>query len=121
MKSKTKKILLPFAGIFIGFVNGFFGGGGGMLLVPTLRFLGGLDQKKSQATALSIILPIAVISAFIYTIKGAFNFPIGLSVTSGVVSGGIIGACILNKIPNKMLSIIFYIVMLVAGFKMLFS
>lgn len=120
MKNRWKKWLLPVAGLFIGFINGFFGGGGGMLLVPTLKFLGGLEQKRSQATAISIILPLSLISALIYTFKGIFDINIGLSAGSGVIVGGLLGAYILNKLSNKVLCIIFYILMLVAGIKMLF-
>lgn len=121
MRDKTKKLLMPIVGLFIGFINGFFGGGGGMLLVPALKFIGGIEQKKSQATAISIILPLSLISALIYTIKGVYDINIGLSVGSGVIVGGIIGAFILNKLSNKCLSIIFYLLMLAAGIRMVIS
>jgi len=121
MKERCKKWLLPLVGLFIGFINGFFGGGGGMLLVPSLKFIGGVDQKKSQATAISIILPLSLISALIYTFKGIYDLPIGLSVGGGVIAGGALGAYILNKLSNKVLSIIFYVLMLAAGIRLVFS
>lgn len=117
-KNNIKKWLMPISGLFIGFINGFFGGGGGMLLVPALKFIGGNDQKKSQATAISIILPLSLISALIYTFKGVYDLGVGLSVGSGVIVGGIIGALLLNKLSNKCLCIIFYLLMLAAGIRM---
>lgn len=121
MKAKVKKWLLPLSGLFIGFINGFFGGGGGMLLVPSLRFIGGIDQKKSQATAISIILPLSLVSALIYTFKGIYDIKVGLAAGGGVILGGIAGAFLLKKLSNKYLSIIFYALMLAAGIRMVFS
>ena len=37
---------------------------------------------------------------------------------SGVVAGGILGAALLNKLSNKVLSFIFYGIMIFAGIKM---
>ena len=118
MKKRIKKWLMPLSGLFIGFVNGFFGGGGGMLLVPAFKFIGGLDQKKSQATAIAVILPLSLVSALVYTSKGIFDIPVGFSAGLGVVAGGLLGACLLKKLSNKTLSIIFYFLMLAAGIRM---
>ncbi|MGI6701087.1 MAG: TSUP family transporter [Christensenellales bacterium] len=121
MKLKCKKWLMPVIGLFIGFINGFFGGGGGMLLVPSLKFVGGVDQKKSQATAISIILPLSLISGLVYTFKGVYDLGIGLSVGGGVIAGGVLGACLLKKISNKALAVIFYLLMLAAGIRMVIA
>ena len=112
---------MPVIGLFIGFINGFFGGGGGMLLVPSLKFVGGVDQKKSQATAISIILPLSLISGLVYTFKGVYDLGIGLSVGGGVIAGGVLGACLLKKISNKALAVIFYLLMLAAGIRMVIA
>lgn len=44
--SVKKKILTCFCSIFIGIVNGLFGAGGGMLAVPCLNYICGLDEKE---------------------------------------------------------------------------
>ena len=56
-------------GIPIGFVNGFFGSGGGVVAVYVLKRVFKLEDKKAHATALSIILPLSCASLFMY--KGA--------------------------------------------------
>ena len=61
-KEWVKKLFLVVFGVAIGFVNGFLGSGGGTLAVTALLTVGGLDQKRAQATALLIILPISVVS-----------------------------------------------------------
>ena len=42
--SGKKKMAMVLAGLFIGAVNGLFGAGGGMLAVPCLTYIGGLDE-----------------------------------------------------------------------------
>lgn len=54
------------AGLAAGFVNGFFGAGGGMVLVPLLIWLVGLPDKLAFSSAISIILPLCVVSLVIY-------------------------------------------------------
>ena len=57
------KVLLT--GALAGFVNGFFGAGGGMLVVPLLIVLVGLADKQAFSSAISIILPLTVVSLVI--------------------------------------------------------
>ncbi len=122
-REKKRKIVkltaLAFSGLAIGFANGFFGGGGGMLLVPLLSFVAKLEEKKSHATAIAIMLPLSVLSAVIYTVKGAYHITTGLITGGGVIAGGIVGALLLNKLNNKVISMIFYALMIAAGIRML--
>jgi len=46
------------AGGLAGIANGFFGGGGGMVLVPLLTARCGLDQRRAFATSVAVILPL---------------------------------------------------------------
>lgn len=118
--NKAKIIISMIGGIFVGLINGFFGGGGGMIVVPLLIFLLGLDEKNAHATAIFIILPLSITSSIIYITKNTPNL-LNLSITSaGVLIGGIIGAFLLKKINNKVLRIIFSLIMIAAGIKMMF-
>ena len=58
------KVLLT--GALAGFVNGFFGAGGGMFVVPLLIVLVGLADKQAFSSAISIILPLTIVSLVIY-------------------------------------------------------
>lgn len=121
LKSNKAKIIVSIiGGVFVGFLNGFFGGGGGMVVVPLLIFLLGLEEKKAHATALFCILPLSITSSIIYITQGEFEFfNLGM-VTIGVVVGGIIGSLLLKKINNVVLRVIFALVMVVAGIKLMF-
>lgn len=114
-----EKVFMALTGALTGLANGFFGGGGGMIVVPLMSFLLKMKTKQSHATALAVILPITVISALIYFMSGNFDFAVGIPTGIGVVGGGIIGAWLLGKLSAKWLTKIFAIVMLIAGVKSL--
>lgn len=116
--SKKQIAVLILCGASIGLVNGFFGGGGGMLCVPILESFMKLESKRAHATTLCIILPLSIVSAVIYIIKNDVDV-INLSwVSLGTIIGGIVGALWLNKTNNKVLRVIFAILMLGVGIKM---
>ena len=63
-------------GIFTGFVNGIFGSGGGTLLVPILNNIVKVEEHKSHATALAIIIFLTSASSVIYISKGTYDISI---------------------------------------------
>lgn len=123
-KNKGKKIVnknlwLILSGAVIGFLNGFFGGGGGMVCVPILQKVLNLDSKESHATAIAVIFPLSLISASIYVFNGYIDSLPLLTVGLGVVLGGILGAYILKILPPKALRIIFALIMFIGGIKLI--
>lgn len=116
MNDKVRNSLFYIGGTAVGFVSGFFGGGGGMLCVPLLQF-GGLDAKRAHASALLVILPICIISAAIYIKNGYFDVTAVLCACIGVVLGGIVGATALDKLNGTAVSIIFALLMIAIGIK----
>lgn len=120
MKGYCKKTIMVLGGCAVGFVNGFFGGGGGMLCVPLLSGPLGEPTKTAHATAMLIILPISVASAITYVSGGIFDLSLCLKVGIGVLAGGIIGAVLLKKLNSTVVAIVFAIVMAAAGVRMTF-
>lgn len=117
---KHVKPLLCVAGLGIGFINGFFGGGGGMLCVPVLAGIAGLSTKQSHATALAVMLPLTVVSAIVYLVSGKVDVNVLFPVGGGFIAGGAIGALLLNKLKSDVISVAFACVMIFAGVRMLF-
>lgn len=115
-----KKFILALCGALIGFINGFFGGGGGMICVPLLEKVLHLPNKYSHATAIVVILPISFISAVIYLLSGNLETIPFLTVGTGVLLGGIVGSFALKFLPEKIVRIIFVFVMLAGGIRLLF-
>jgi uncharacterized membrane protein YfcA len=107
-------------GIFTGFVNGIFGSGGGTLLVPILNNIVDVEEHKSHATALAIIIFLTSASSVIYIYKGTYDISLTVKVAIGSVIGGIIGAKLLSKVTGKFLRISFGAIMIIASIRMVF-
>lgn len=124
-KGKEEKLsvkeacVLIVCGAIIGFLNGFFGGGGGMICVPLLENVLHLESKYSHATAIVIIFPISFISAIIYLLSGTLETIPLVTVGAGVVLGGIIGSFVLKVLPPKALRVIFALIMLAGGIRLI--
>lgn len=115
MKKWVQVVLLIALGFLVGFVNGFLGAGGGMLLVPCIIPILKMETKVAHATAILIILPISLVSGVIYALKGSFNFDIFLPCLIGTVVGGVLGTFILSKLKSDIITAIFSVVMIAAG------
>ena len=119
MKKNKQKLILILSGLVIGIVNGFFGGGGGMICVPLLEKILKIDNKKSHSTALAIMLPITLFSIIVYLLKISIDwYKMGI-VAGGFVVGGLIGAILLKNLSGKVIRFIFILVILAAGIRLL--
>lgn len=107
-------------GSFTGFLNGLFGSGGGTLLVPILNNILKVEEHKSHATALAVIIFLSTTSSVIYISKGTYDIDLTVQAAIGSIIGGIIGAKLLSKITGKLLRIGFGVVMIIAAFRMVF-
>ena len=120
MKSgKYGKFGLLGGGALIGIANGLFGGGGGMLAVPLLR-ANGLSPVKAHATAIAVILPASLVSGAVYLSYGLTPVSVLLPVALGVAVGGFFGAKLLGVLPERTVTFIFAVLMLIAGARLAF-
>lgn len=119
MKKFKDKVVLILSGFAIGIANGFFGGGGGMICVPLLEKVLNIDNKKSHSTALAVMLPIALFSIIVYVIKVRIDWLMFGFVGGGFVLGGALGAFLLSKLNGKIVRIVFILVVLAAGVRLL--
>ena len=117
---KRRRLFAMLAGGFIGIVNGIFGAGGGMLAVPALSYILGFDERHSHATAIAVILPLCLVSTIVYALRSSFDFGVVIPTVIGVIVGGVLGALLLKKLSNDIISFLFYGLMLFCGLKMLF-
>lgn len=117
---KINVLLTVFFGALVGLVSGLFGGGGGMIAVPVLTGMLKKPQKVAHATALLVILPITIISSVLYSVFGNFDVKVVPLTTLGVILGGVLGAICLKKFSNSVVRIIFSIVMLAFGLRLIF-
>ena len=119
MKASAKSIFIPAAaGLCIGIVNGLLGAGGGIIAVPLLKKLG-LERKEAHANAVAVILPITVLSAVLYLLKGYVSLSDSLPYIPGGLAGALVGTYCLKKISPVWLKRIFGAFMIYAGVRLL--
>lgn len=106
------------AGALIGAVNGFFGGGGGMIAVPLLER--SLPSARAHATAIAVMLPVTAASGIVYALSVPLSMGILLPAAIGTAAGGWAGAKLLGKLPMRLTELLFGVLMLAAGLRMLF-
>ena len=109
------------AGGLAGIANGFFGGGGGLVLVPLLTARCGLDQRRAFATSVAIILPLCVLSSVIYLFRGGLDLAVALPYLAGGLAGGFLGGRLFQKLNMDWLRRAFALLILYGGFKSLFG
>ena len=86
-------------------LNGLMGAGGGMVLVPLLE-AGGLESKKSHATSLAVIVPLSVVSAWLYWQRGWLDLQSVFPYLPGGIAGAIAGAWLLSRLHTGLLKIL---------------
>ena len=115
---KKKTLISLLGGTVAGFLNGLFGSGGGTVIVPFLEECLDLDEHKSHATAILIILAFTIVSLFFYGSRNHLPFALALKVSLGGVAGGYLGAKLLKKLSGPWIRRIFGALMLVAAVRM---
>lgn len=90
---------LAVVGLIGGFLSGSFGVGGGIVMVPLLIWLTGMDQRRASATSLAAILPSVVIGSIGYLSHGEVDLVAAIALGAGTVPGALIGTRLLRILP----------------------
>ncbi len=117
MKENAKLILI---GSIAGAVNGLFGAGGGLFLVPLLIHFAGMNEKKAFATSVAIILPLAIASYVIFCLKGGNVWQDAWPYALGGIVGGLLASHLFRKIPVIWIHRLFGALILYGGIKAVF-
>jgi uncharacterized membrane protein YfcA len=128
-------LLLGLTGVSAGLLNGLLGAAGGILLVallprltpPTALYppavpLGTHHERRDiLATAMTVMLPVSAVSGVFYWFGGIRPDPtLLLLLVIPAAAGGLIGAKLLGKLPDRVLKKLFAALVVVAGVRMLF-
>jgi len=108
-------------GLVVGMVSGVVGIGGGILFVPALVWLVGMNQHKAQGTSLgALLLPVGIFAFFEYYRKGNADVTIALLLAAGFLVGGYFGAVGAQHISELWLRRIFALTLVGVGVRMWF-
>ena len=91
------------AGFLAGTVNGLFGAGGGMVLIPLLTLMADMEEEEIFPASISIILPICLVSLTVTGLTGSIAWAKAFPYLLGSAAGGILAGVWGRKIPVKWL------------------
>lgn len=100
---KTKYLGCILAGLGAGIVNGLFGAGGGMVLVPLLSLLTSLEDDEIFSSSIAIILPICLVSLAVTGLKQGIPWSEAFPYLIGSAAGGVLAGFFGQKIPTSWL------------------
>ncbi len=109
-------------GIGAGIFAGFFGVGGGIVLVPALVFLFGLQQHQAQGLSLAaLVLPTGLLGALAYYKAHPFPIKPAFFIALGLFAGAYIGGTLAQEISGRSLRVAFGVLTIAAGIKLILS
>ena len=115
-------IVLIIIGLLAGILSGLVGVGGGIIMIPLLILLLGLTQHQAQGTALFAMLPpIGILAAMNYFKQGFVKWEYAVVIALTFVIGGYFGSKLSLSLPPQTVRRVFGVVMLIGGFKLIFS
>lgn len=117
MKSTQKKAAV--SGAAAGLVNGLLGAGGGMILVPLLIRWCGLRDKEAFATAISIILPLCLVSIAVHAMQAPLPLRDAWPYLAGGLAGGILAGLLFKKVSATLLHRLLGALILWGGIRLL--
>lgn len=113
--TKTKKGKLGIFSVLTGFSSGFFGIGGGFLIVPALIYSTGMEIDQAVGTSLLVVGTFGILTALRYGFSGSLLYSVSLFYIIGGVIGGVIGARISVGLPKDTLRKVFSVIVVVVG------
>jgi uncharacterized protein len=108
-------------GLLAGVLAGMFGVGGGFLMVPLYISWLGLEQRKSHATSLAAVVPIALAGAIGYAGQGSVDINAAVALLAGSVFGALYGVKLLGQVPLKFLQFGFATLLYLSAIRLIWS
>ena len=118
-------LILSGTGLIAGIGSGLFGIGGGVIMVPLLYFVYGLDFRTASATSLlAMILPVGLLGVWEYHKAGVLqisHLKMGLIISVGLFVGAFLGSKISIALPTKAISKGFALLLVYVAFRLWFQ
>ena len=112
-----KVIILLGTGIIAGFQSGMMGGGGGVIMIPSLVLLAGYSQHLAQGTSLVVMIPVGIIGAVTYMRRGLVDVGLLKGLVPGILIGVYGGASFAHLLPDDYLRVLFIVIIGILGIR----
>ncbi len=114
--------LVLLIGLAVGGISGVVGIGGGVLFIPALVWMVGMDQVKAQGTSLGALLgPVGLLAFLEYYRRGNADLRVAILLAIGFFVGGYFGAVGAQHMANNHLQKIFSVMLVGLGVWMFFK
>ena len=105
--------------VLIGVSLGLLGGGGSILTVPILTYVGGLDPREAIAASLFVVGVTSAVSAVSHARAGRVQWRTGLVFGAASMAGAFAGGLLGGRIPGTILMIAFALMMVATSVAMI--
>lgn len=114
--------MLILLGVTAGILSGVLGIGGGVIIIPALVFVLGLNQQTAQGTSLAMMVPpIGIMAAMNYYKAGYVNLRYAIILAIFFTIGAYLSSKIVVKFDPKILRKFFAIFLVFVAGKMFFA
>ena len=114
--------LILLVGAAVGVFSGVVGIGGGILFVPALVWIVGMDQQRAQGTSIGALLaPVGLFAFLEYYRNGNADIRVAALLALGFLLGGYFGAVWAQDVSDVLLRRIFAVTLVIVGTRMFFS
>ena len=121
MPIHTLLILLAI-GLSAGALGGILGIGGGLIMIPGLVLLLGLDQHTAIGTSLAVMLPpIGIAATYNYYKSGNVNMAYALTIAAAFMVGSYFSSKVALVMPEMWVRRIFSLILVAMAVRMFFS
>jgi len=114
----TTAIEIFFISIFAGFLGSLLGLGGGIIIIPTLTLLLGIDIKYAIGASIVSVIATSSGSAIAYLRDKITNVRVGMFLEIATTTGALTGAFIAGLVNTKYLFLIFGVLLLYSALNM---
>lgn len=108
-------------GLAAGFIGGLFGVGGGVVMVPGLVLLLGMDQHRAHATSVTAIVAASSAAVIPFAVDGEVAWDTAGLILIGSIVGAYFGARLIGRIPAVWLARAFLTITVIAAVRMAVS
>lgn len=92
------------AGVLVGSLTGFFGVGGGFLIVPTLALALAFTMRTAVGTSLAIITGTSLVGLIVHLAAGrSLDTTLTIAMTAACVVGALAGVRLADRVPQRSL------------------
>lgn len=120
-KPKPSRLKLALLGITTGLMAGFFGVGGGFILIPALVYLANMTLKEAFGTSLCVVSIVSIPGTITHALLGHVDYWLMIVMMFTTVPASFLGSAIALRTKDSVLKKAFGIIMLIVAITMFFK